>query len=214
MSDTEPVSGFVPAIVKDNLDPRGLHRVRVSLPGLIDEAPYWVWPAVQPGASSGTGGAGEVRGSCYPPPAVGSMVNVIFAHGVWDEPGSHAIYFPGHYTLNGTTQLPEGPESVFGQTDAVKRRQRICIWEDADFEIYMVEEAGQERKLVLGTASGLTKIEIVRGAGVSGTGEIVRIEARAGIKIAAKGLVDISSDIGVQIQGRRVARGGITSGTI
>jgi hypothetical protein len=213
----ERISGFIPGIVTDRADPDGLHRVRARLPGYYEEAtPFWIWPGNVPGSSISEDG--KVQGSCYPPPRVGSMIDVTFAWGEWDRPDAYAKYFPSHFTL-GEDGSVQGPPSVFNpDVDVAKRRERVCIWEDDKF-VFSVQEEGVEgvdgeHTMTMASKSGLTKVQIVRGGGQTGTGEILRIEGRAGIKIFAMGSINIDAKLGVEIQGRKVTKGGLNNGTI
>lgn len=86
MSDQEGIHkllGLYDGIVVDNVDPEGLHRVRVRIPGLIDKS-AWALPL-------GVGGGSRQRG-IFQAPKKDSTVSVLFNHGDPDHPrylGAH-----------------------------------------------------------------------------------------------------------------------------
>lgn len=195
----EKISGFVTGFVTSIADPQGLHRVRALIPGVFEpEAPYWIWPGVVPG------GGGTNRGALYPPPPVNARIHIMFEHGYWESADAHAIYFPGYYSLD-NQGVSEGPTSTYEATTADKARQRVTIWEDETFAIYVVNEA-TDKRLVLEERHGGAKIEINATAGTTKTGCMVEISGRTGVSINATGLIDLDSRMTVQVMGRRVAR--------
>lgn len=72
------VSSMQIGVVTDNADPKGLYRVKVSLPGFIDETD-WALPL-------GTAGGGSPQRGGGAAPAIGATVAVFFADGDHEAP--------------------------------------------------------------------------------------------------------------------------------
>jgi hypothetical protein len=69
----EHLCGLHRALVFDNLDPEGRHRIRVTMRGLLgDAATDWVWPCMPVGTTS--------------VPAIGQGVWIMFEQGDQDKP--------------------------------------------------------------------------------------------------------------------------------
>jgi hypothetical protein len=193
------INGFVPGIVTQReTGPGGC--VKVEIPGILKETPYWVMPAGWPGAGGATG-----TGSRYPAPPIGAQVFVMFSHGIYSEPDSQAIYLTGYYGENADGSFP-GPTTITeeGLTQE-QQRERVSVWEDDNFSIDVTNEPNN-KNLTLQTKNG-TKIQIEAAGGDSGVSETVIIESRTAISLYTKGLCDIQATV-LQLNGRRVAHGG------
>jgi hypothetical protein len=94
-----PLYGLYTGTVLDREDPLKLGRVRVQIPGLIEEGTGWAYPL-------GVGGGGKQRGSVFVPP-LGAEVGVFFRLGDIDQP----YYVGGHLgqgeELTGTDGDPD-----------------------------------------------------------------------------------------------------------
>jgi len=78
--------GLYSGVVVERADPRKLGRVRVQIPGLIDDKSAWAWPLAMPGA-------GGYRLGFKIIPKVGAEVAVLFMQGDIDRP----YYFAGNW---------------------------------------------------------------------------------------------------------------------
>lgn len=197
----DTIAGFVPGIVTDIEDPSAGGRVKVRVPGLIEpETPYWVMPMTWPG-----GGRGDNRGSQYPPPPVGSQVAVMFEYGKYLEPDSHAVYFTGFYGLDTDAGTYAGPAAIGEASTIAQTRDRTVVWEGEKLRLYFIEDAtaSEYRAVIEAKATG-SKIEINAADGENGKSETINVEARTQLTLYSRGIVDISADGAVQIQGRTV----------
>jgi hypothetical protein len=192
----DTIPGFAPGIVINNKDPNGTGRIKVRIPGVLDETPYWVMPGNWPGA----GGVG--KGSQYPPPPINGHVAVIFEYGIYSAPDAHAFYFTGYYGHK-EDGMQAGPEIISAAPSAEEAHKRVVLWEGEDLLAYVVEDA-TESKLVLQAKLTGSKIEINAKDGAGGHAETIYIEARTLLSLYAKGNLDIRADGVVQIQGRPV----------
>lgn len=77
-----PLLGLYTGVVTDRDDPEGLGRVRIRIPGLVEEGTGWAFPLTM-------GGGTAQRGAVFTPP-LGSEVGVMFKMGDVDQP-----YFVG-----------------------------------------------------------------------------------------------------------------------
>lgn len=89
--------------VTDRNDPKGLKRVRVRVPGLVEPASAWAWPL-------GTTGGGSPDRGGFITPAKGAAVGVLFHLGNVDHP----YYLCGWWGRpGGSSEVPsparEGP---------------------------------------------------------------------------------------------------------
>lgn len=189
------IPGYAPCIVVRNDDPRGMGRIKVGIPGKMDETPYWVMPGNWPAK-------GPKVGSRYPAPDIQTIVNVIFAYGEYKGQNSQAHYFTGFYGENedGSAAGPPTPASA---PTAGEAEQYTTFWEDDDFRFY-VKNSPTEKKAVLQAKSGGGKLEIDAMAGTDGKSEVVRVEARTSLILYSRGIVDIRGDCGVQLNGRKL----------
>lgn len=201
------IPGFVPGIVKENVDPDGTGRIKVMIPGLFEPiTPFWVMPAGWPGAG------GLNQGSQYPAPPVDSHVFVMFEQGRFDDPSEvNAIYLTGYYGLKKTEATISTPASLTSagpaictNTDAAENVPKRCaIWENESLHISVIDEP-ETKKVTIQSKKGGSKIELNTSAGTGGKSELITIEATTAISLYAKGLLDIKGSV-VQINGRRVS---------
>lgn len=172
----ERILGLWPGVVVDRDDPKRLGRVRVRVPGIIDEKSTWAMPR--------TGGSTKWGGVRVPP--TGTDVLVQFVGGdveypVW-EPGPFGIgeNFPEHEDVD---------VSVFGEGHfriVLDHRSgsNIATWK-------MVKE-------INGVEEDLVTLEF------NGDTNSMRLFATTALQIEAGGIVDIDCAGDVQIKGRKV----------
>ena len=166
--------------VIDNEDPEGLHRVKVAIPGLIEETD-WAFPFGTQGGSAGRGG--------WRVPDVGADVVVWFIGGDVERP----IYTAGWWgKLEDGTD--ERPTEVAAVEDPKEAHKVATVWEGSRLKIWVDEREGKEQ---LG-------IQDKNDAGDDGT--FLQIDMTTGtITLQAGGAGLILKSIGmVQIQGAQV----------
>lgn len=185
--------------VTKNLDPDGLGRVKVRVPGYLEpETDKWCLPAGWPGSG------GLEYGSRYPVP-VGAQVMLFFEQG---DSLAQGIYIP---ILYGKTQdgMAAGPTCVTnsptGVVAAEQQVERVCLWEDQDLAIYVTMHEDDKRIALLHKTSG-SNITIYGTDGADGKSTSIAIESTTDIRIKAIGLVDIQGSV-VQINGKRAMPG-------
>lgn len=197
---SNPIAGFMYAIVTRTDDPKGLGRVRACVPGWKEpEFPYWLRPAGWPGAG------GVKFGSRYPMEK-GAQIAIMFEHG---DPDAGAIYLPAIYGSDRKTGQVLGPAAILSdgtsEMTPEQQQERVCLWEDEAFTIYVSMHEGDKRLSLHHKPSGSN----ITMYGTDGDGQSVSIDiySQTSLRLKADGLVDISGSV-VQIQDRRVAVGG------
>ncbi len=169
-------------VVIDNVDPEGLHRVRVAIPGLI-EISAWAYPIGAPGGGSAQRGGWTV-------PAIGATVVVQFVGGDVERP----LYSGGWWGKpKGTTEIGTEAAAVppreahLVQTISETRRMRIWVDErDGKQQLSIADKELPELFI---------QVDLESGA--------VNISSLAAITIKSLGLVQIEGTT-VTIQGRVV----------
>src|SRR5690242_7993094 len=121
--------------VVDRADPLKLGRVRVRIPGLIQDASAWAFPL-------GTLGGGSDRRGFFAVPEDGAEVGVLFHEGDVDRPW----YLAGHWGLpGGATEIP-GPARELSKTEtpqirALETRRFVLAFDDrAGHEALRIED--------------------------------------------------------------------------
>ncbi len=116
--------------VVDNVDPKGLGRVRLTVPGIIDQPSPW---ASQIGTMSG---GGAQRGAFAVPP-IGSDVAVFFHRGDPERP----YYMGGHYgEPAGGAEVPEDVKDV-----APGDRHHLASFDTKQWKVTFDDRPGQDR---------------------------------------------------------------------
>jgi hypothetical protein len=152
--------GAMPGVVIDSADPEGKHRVRVTIPGLI-ELSAWADP-ITAGGGSGKRGAHAV-------PANGSTVIVWFLGGDPERP----IYAGGWW---GDDESPE--ESTLATTDAHKVQSiefndvRITVDERDNKRAIAIENKITGDQIVLDLLTGAAKVDLTTGLLIRAIGAI------------------------------------------
>lgn len=174
--DGSPIYGVWPAIVVDNNDPEKRGRIRVSIPGLIDDESNWALPRA--------GGAPQFGANTVPP--LGADVFVTFLSGRVDQP----LWEPGPHGYGENFAEHEPPDvHVFGigpfrlQIDVREGQKALYA--------YMVKEVG-------GVEERIVELE------VNYETNSARLFATSALQIEAMGLVDLDCNGDVQIKGRKI----------
>ncbi len=170
--------GLYEGPVTDNVDPKKLGRVKVSIPG-VAEPTGWAFPIGAPGAG------GKKRGGWSPPP-IGAEVAVFFKMG---DP-EHPRYLPG---FSGVGEQPDEVEAASPE-DAVK----IPFLFNGDrFKIIVDERAASARIALEDKKTGdLIEIDGKRGG--------VKLKATSALSIECDGAVDIKGS-SITFNGRLLA---------
>lgn len=122
-------------VVADNVDPEGLGRVRVEIPGVIEPKSDWAPPV------GGSGGGAKERG-WYDVPDIGAMVGVLFYAGDIDHP----------YYLGGWSGRGETPSYLAGISPV--ERIKIKVYETARFLMVFDHRSGSEALLLKDKTTG------------------------------------------------------------
>lgn len=131
--------GMEEGTVYDNVDPKGLGRVRVYIPGLCEPASGWAWPVGTMG-----GGAPQV-GTFWIPPKNATVV-VFFKSGDIDQPR----YMSGHWGIpDAGTEVPT-PVKTLPAADVPKVR----VFETERFLLVFDNRSGNEALYLKDKVSG------------------------------------------------------------
>lgn len=179
--------------VIDNEDPRGLGRVRVTVPGLI-EAPgsAWALPA-------GMGGGKAQRGH-FDVPEKEAGVYVFFLGGDVDKPR----YFTGHFGAPaGEADTPTDAKAAFAE-DGKTAPPKVKTWETEKFAITFDDRDEKSRFFLYAKNQGQDLIGgnalMIEFDNEQGT---CAISAPAGIVLRSLGIIDIDGLV-INIKGRKV----------
>lgn len=188
------IVGLYVGVVVDNIDPSGVGRVRIRVPGLLEPASSWALPL-------GTLGGGTDKRGHFFVPEIGAEVGVFFNQGDVDYP----YYLSAHWgwSMKNTDDGTEAPTLV--KDVPVADRPKVKAIETERFLILIDDrkgseedpQEGKERLLITYKDDPENFIELDglnRGITISGT---------TGVRIASTGIVSIEGGQ-VQINGRRV----------
>ena len=112
--------------VVDRDDPKGLGRVRVCIPGVLEPESTWAWPL-------GTAGGGSKNRGLFAVPERGAEVGVLFNQGDIDAP----YYLAGHWGR------PGGDSEVPAEAQASPPDNRVLSTET--FCVELDERIGRRR---------------------------------------------------------------------
>lgn len=171
--------------VVDRADPLKLGRVRVRIPGLIQDASAWAFPL-------GTLGGGSDRRGFFAVPEDGAEVGVLFQEGDVERPW----YLSGHWgSPGGATEVP-GPARELSKTET----PQVRVLETQRFVLVFDDRAGHEALRIEDKLSG-DQIEF------DGTALGMTVKATSALILKADGLINIEGTT-VVINGRVVLPGG------
>lgn len=191
--------GVVAGVVTDNRDPDGMHRVKVRLPWLSDDAEsHW--------ARVATPMAGPGRG-LYLLPEVDDEVLLAFEHGSLEHP------FVIGSLWNGQDQAHENNSDGRNDNRSFKSRSghvvRLCD-SDGDERVEIIDKTGSNR-IVIHSSDNSLSIEAQGDISIhSSTGKVkiegvgVEITSDLDVKIDAKTTVDASANAEFSIRGAMV----------
>lgn len=181
--------------VVDNADPRGIGRVRFTVPGLIDTpGSSWAFPAAM--------GGGVAKRGMFDVPSVGAAVYAFFLGGDVDKPR----YFTGHFGApNGERDTPTDADTAFVD-DGPSGPPQVKVWQTEKFSLAFDDREGRSRMYVYATGREDNQ-DLIGGNALmleldneQGT---IALSAPAGIVLRSQGIIDIDGLV-VQIRGRKV----------
>lgn len=187
--------GVETGIVVDNVDPKGLYRIRASIEGICEKT-AWAFPVgVGGGTTPDATGQPTPRSGQMVVPPIGAQVAIQFLGGDIERP----IYQLGWPKLPDTgSEMPTEAAAVSPEDvpliQTIHESGRIKIWVD---ERPGKEQVGIQDKLD-GTTTSI-QIDLVNGA--------VRINGTAAVTVNAVGRVDITG-AEVYVAGRLVVPNG------
>lgn len=182
------------AEVVNNEDPRGLGRVRVKVPGLIDPpGSAWAFPA------GGLGG-GTAQLGAFDVPAVGAAVYVFFLGGDIDKPR----YMAGHWGApSGERQTPTAADEAYDE-DGPPGPPAVRSWETPAFSLTFDDREGKARVYIHAKALGQNLVDgsalMIELDAAQGT---CAISAPVAIVLRSQGTIDINGLV-LQIGDRKV----------
>jgi hypothetical protein len=170
-------------VVTDRADPLKIGRVRVRVPGIVDETD-WAFP-LSMAHGRGVG--------FFNVPAVGADVGVWFLAGDHDRP----FYVPGHFVA--PRGAGQGPAYIQAEEITPEEAPDVRLWETDDHLIVLDGRAGHHAFQV---------VDKVTGDGVAYERATMTIEVKGtvGVKITSTGAIQIQG-LSCEIQGRQVIPG-------
>lgn len=168
---------FYHGVVTANADPYKLGRVRVRIPGMIDDQSGWAFPL---GLARGNGVG------FFSVPQVGAEVGVWFKHG--DE--DHPFYVPGWWLLE------QQPDTIKGLS--ADEAPDVHVIETKSWALVLDDRAGRQNLLIKSKALDTDLIEL------DGVTHGVTIKGTVGVNIESLGAIRIQGTA-VTINGRAVA---------
>lgn len=175
--------GLHVGVVVDVADPRGLGRVKVRVPGLLEPHSAWAWPLGMPG-----GGAAN-RGLFFVPP-VGAEVGVFLNQGSVDHP----YYIAGNYGApGGASEVPSPAKEAGARSPEVKVLE-TDLWR------VTLDDRTEKRNLLVENKVTGDKVEF------DGLTAGILVDAKAALVLKALGVINIEGGQ-VVINGRVVRPG-------
>ena len=170
--------------VVDRNDPKRLGRVRVEIPGLLDNpGTTWAYPV---------GGGAKQRGHKVVP-KLGAEVVVFFHQGDPDWP----YYLPAHWGMpGGVTEMPGSSVDADGNALSAEEAPDVHAIETDDFVVYVDEREGKRGAVLRHKKTG----DLVE---YDGQEYGIQVKSTTAILISCDGMVSIEGNV-VQINGRKV----------
>lgn len=184
--ETEPrYYGLELGIVADNVDPKGLGRVRLIVHGIIEQPSPW---APQVGTLSG---GGPQRGA-FSVPDIGSDVGVLFHRGDPERP----YYIGGHFgEPAGGAEVPEDVKEV-----PPEKRHETHGFDTKAWKLFIDDRAESQ-------AIRFKHKHLDLAIEIDGKKGTVDIAGEVAVNVKATGLVNIAAPQ-IQIGGRTVLQNG------
>lgn len=169
-----------PGVVVDNVDPEGLKRCRIEIPGVVDIT-TWAWPM-------GTMGGGSSQRGGMVSPAIGADVVVMFLLGDIERP----MYLPAHWAFRGGEPEMPLPVKDVPPTEA----HQVQMLQLGHLVLSVDERPGQRKLAMEDTVTGDAIVWDLEKQGL-------RIKMTSAVLIEADGLVRVNG-AQVTLQNRMV----------
>lgn len=177
---SQELRGMHIGVVTTNEDPKGLGRVRVRIPGLIEPQSAWAWPL-------SVGGGAKDRGLFFPP-ETGAEVAVWFKADDADCP----YYIPAQWGApGGQAEVPE-PARLAGAN-----AQQVKVLETETWRITLDDRSGVNSKLLIENKDTGDRIEF------DGATAGISIEGKTAVVIKAIGVIQLEA-LQITLNGRTV----------
>lgn len=180
---TPPRLALYDGVVTDVNDPLKIGRVRLSVPGVLDESD-WAFP-LSMGRGDGVG--------FWHVPKVGADVGVWFLGGDFDRP----FYVPGHHIA--PRGSGRGPSFIQAAEVSVADAPKIKLWETEDHLILLDGRDGRQAFEVRDKTTG-------DGVAYDRSTLSLEVKGTVSVKITSTGAIDIDG-LAVTILGRPVVPG-------
>lgn len=180
---TPPRLALYDGVVTRRDDPLKIGRVRVRVPGLIDETD-WAFP-LSMGRGDGVG--------FWHVPKVGADVGVWFLTGNFDRP----FYVPGHHIA--PRGSGRGPSFIQASSVSVEDAPEIKLWETEDHLILLDGRTGSQAFEVRDKLTG-------DGVAYDRSTMSLEVKGTISVKITSVGVIDLDA-LSVTIMGRPVVPG-------
>ena len=165
LEERSRVYGMWTGVVVARDDPEGRCRVRVRIPGIIDDESAWAWPM---------GGGSRERGKAEVPP-LGADVCGWFKLGDLDHP----YYMPGNWGKpGGETEVPAATDG--GHPDVV-------VYAHETYDVVVDSRSGSKKFRIVDKAADDNVIEF------DGATRTLLISSTAAIRIESSGTIDIEA---------------------
>lgn len=158
--------GLYEGVITDNEDPKGLMRVKIRIPGIVEPSTGWAFPIGVPG------GGGKDRGLFFTP-NVGSEVAVFFKHGDPDHPR----YMPAMWGEPDGAETPDASDS--GDPEVV-------VLAMGAYDLVCDGRASSKGLKIVDKSDGENLIEF------DGLTKQLTLSSKVGVKITSTGIVEIS----------------------
>lgn len=155
-------------------DPKGLGRVKVRIPGILEPESGWALPVGVPGGGS------KDRGLWWVPDN-GAEVAVFFNQGDADDPR----YMPGHWGMpNNIADVPDASDG--GDPDV-----RVLAF--GAYDVVVDTRGGSKKLEIIDKADGANLLRFKAGEGLLelGAGTKVKIDAGTLLEVLAETLIDL-----------------------
>jgi hypothetical protein len=170
--------GLYLGTVVNNVDPRGMPRIKVRVPGIIDTESTWALPKGS--------GAAQFGANWVPP--IGADVFVQFVNGRVDQP----VWEPG----------PPGEAEVFPEFTAPD----VSVFGIGPFRLIVDRREGQNTATLAAVVGNPTTGDEEQVAAISFDADNLSIQVAAigAIQVYGRCLTDVDSDGDVQIKQRKI----------
>ncbi len=192
------IFGLYIGTVVANVDPAGVGRVRVLVPGLMEPDSPWCFPL-------GTLNGGALKRGAFFVPPIAADVGILFLHGDIDHP----YYIGGYWGSQVAEAADDGGTGTEVPTNVrdvpIEDRPKVQAIETESFLIYIDDREGTESDNLSGKKRLLIlyKDDPENFIEIDGLNRAVQISGTSAVQIISSGLVDIRG-LQVQIAGRLV----------